>query len=51
MKPSDRIRQLAKRMKDAHPQLKHAEKPPLPMYVQAIVEYLDEQAAKGVKKK
>lgn len=51
MKPSDRIREIAKRMKDAHPRLKHAPKPPMPMYVQAIVEYLDEQAAKGAKKK
>ena len=41
-KPSERIREIAKRIKDSHPSTKFKKRPEMPQYVSAIVEYLDE---------
>ncbi len=50
-KPSERIREIAKRIKDSHPATKFKNKPEMPQYVKAIVEYLDEQHQEAVKRK
>lgn len=46
MGPRERIREIAKKIKDSTPATRYKKRPELPQYVTAIVDYLEEEHAK-----